>query len=163
MSDVSVALNTHSIFAGKYLAFFIGDSVYGLPLTHVIEIIGNLRATRVPGIPHYIKGIINLRGKIVPVIDARLKMDIEEIEYDDRTCIIIVNWNESLIGLIVDSVDEVLNFSDEQLSELPDSSSVNGNKYISSVGKIGEKLTLILDCDRFLGDGVDLSSSLSIV
>lgn len=141
-----------NVFAGKYLTFYIGDVVYGVALQNILEIIGIQQATRVPGIPRFVKGIINLRGRIVPVIDARIKIGAGEIEYDERTCIIVINWKESLVGLIVDRVAEVNDFKNEQLTSIPDFSSVNTNKYLSSICKVGERLVLILDCDKFLAD-----------
>lgn len=163
MSEVSanrtVETVESSVFAGKYLTFYIGETIYGVALAHVLEIIGNQTATRVPGIPTFVKGIINLRGRIVPVIDARLKIGAEEIEYDERTCIIVINWKESLVGLIVDRVAEVNDFDNEQISALPNFSNVNTNKYLSSVCKVGERLALILDCDKFLSDDIDIPSA----
>lgn len=141
-----------AVFAGKYLTFYIGETIYGVALENVLEIIGNQEATRVPGIPSFIKGIINLRGRIVPVIDARLKIGTEEIEYDERTCIIVITWKESLVGLIVDRVAEVNDFKNEQITSIPDFANVNTNKYLSSICKVGERLVLILDCDKFLSD-----------
>lgn len=150
--DGAVKTVESTVFAGKYLTFYIGETVYGVALENILEIIGIQEATRVPGIPRFVKGIINLRGRIVPVIDARIKIGAEEIAYDERTCIIVINWNESLVGLIVDRVAEVNDFNDDQIASLPDFSSVNTNKYLSSICKIGERLVLILDCDKFLAD-----------
>lgn len=141
-----------AVFAGKYLTFYIGETIYGVALENVLEIIGNQEATRVPGLPPFVKGIINLRGRIVPVIDARLKIGAEEIEYDERTCIIVITWKESLVGLIVDRVAEVNDFKTDQIASIPDFSNVNTNKYLSSICKVGERLVLILDCDKFLAD-----------
>lgn len=162
MSQVSASSTIKSVessvFAGKYLTFYIDDTIYGVALNNVLEIIGNQKATRVPGIPSFVKGIINLRGRIVPVIDARLKIGAEEIEYDERTCVIVINWNESLVGLIVDRVAEVNDFNNEQLSSIPDFSNLNNNKFLSSICKVGERLVLILDCDKFLSDDINVSS-----
>lgn len=150
--DSAVKSVESSVFAGKYLTFYIGETVYGVALENILEIIGIQEATRVPGIPRFVKGIINLRGRIVPVIDARIKIGAGEIEYDERTCIIVINWKESLVGLIVDRVAEVNDFKTEQIASIPDFSSVNTNKYLSSICKVGERLVLILDCDKFLAD-----------
>lgn len=150
--DGAVKTVESTAFAGKYLTFYIGETVYGVALENILEIIGIQEATRVPGIPRFVKGIINLRGRIVPVIDARIKIGAGEISYDERTCIIVINWNESLVGLIVDRVAEVNDFKGDQIASLPDFSSVNTNKYLSSICKIGERLVLILDCDKFLAD-----------
>lgn len=148
-----------SVFTDKYLTFYIGETIYGVALDNVIEIIGIQEAATVPGVPKHIKGIINLRGRIVPVINARLKIGIEEIPYDERTCIIVINWNDSLVGLIVDRVAEVADFTSDQLSALPDFSNLNSNKYLSSVCKIGERLVMILDCDKFLSDETEATAA----
>ncbi|MDD3429071.1 MAG: chemotaxis protein CheW [Oscillospiraceae bacterium] len=155
MSDNATVTTVSALgndLAGKYLTFYIGNCTYGVELVHVIEIIGIQDATSVPGVPAYIKGIINLRGRIVPVIDVRLKIGEEEKAYDERTCIIVINWQESLVGLIVDSVSEVIDFSADQLSALPEFSNVNTKKYLSSVCKTGNRLVLNLDCEKFLTD-----------
>lgn len=141
--------------SGKYLTFFIGNATYGVELTNVIEIIGIQSVTAVPGIPSYIKGIINLRGRIVPAIDVRRKIGMEEKEYDERTCIIVISWEDSLVGLIADSVSEVLTLESGMLAELPELSKKEiaaENKYLTSVTKIGDKLVLNLDCNKFLHD-----------
>lgn len=139
--------------AGKYLTFYIADAVYGVELLHVLEIISIQSVTKVPSTPVFVKGIINLRGRIVPVLDVRLKFGLEEKEYDERTCIIVVNIDDMTVGLIVDSVSEVVAFSGDKLSDLPQFSSVNQNKYIKSISRSGEKLVLNLDCETFLQDG----------
>lgn len=141
-----------SAFAGKYLTFYIDKNIYGLPIDSVLEIIGVQVATSVPGIPSFVKGIINLRGRIVPVIDARLKIGAKEAEYDERTCIVVINWQDSLVGLIVDRVAEVSDFKSEQISEIPDFSGINANKYLSTICRVGDSLVLVLDCDKFLMD-----------
>ncbi|MFV0498313.1 MAG: chemotaxis protein CheW [Candidatus Fimivivens sp.] len=156
MNEVEVNNSVQSVqsavFAGKYLTFYIGKTIYGVALENVLEIIGNQQTTRVPGTPAFVKGIINLRGRILPVIDVRIKMGVEAIEYDERTCIVVIIWNESLVGLIVDRVAEVNDFKNDQIAYIPDFSSVNTNKYLSSICKVGERVVLILDCDKFLAD-----------
>lgn len=144
--------------AGKYLTFYIADAVYGVELLHVLEIISIQSITTVPGTPVYVKGIINLRGRIVPVLDVRLKFRQEEKEYDERTCIIVISLEEMLVGLIVDSVSEVVNFSSNEMSDLPEFGSVNQNKYIKSISKANDKLVLNLDCEKFMQD--DMTESM---
>ena len=151
----NVKVTDAAVVSEKYLTFYIDDSIYGVSIDNVIEIINNEKCTYVPGIPRFIRGIINLRGRIVPVIDARLKLGAEEIEYDERSCTIVIDWQDSLVGLIVDRVAEVDDFSSEQLAALPDFASVNSNQYLSSICKVGERLVLILDCEKFLSDDVE--------
>ena len=137
---------------GVYLTFYIDSAVYGVELVNVIEIISIQCVTSVPGTPVYIKGIINLRGRIVPVIDVRLKIGIPEKEYDDKTCIIVVEMGETTVGMIVDSVSEVVAFNGENFASLPEFTNVNTREYLSSISKVGDKLVLNLDCEKFLND-----------
>ncbi|MEG0541579.1 MAG: chemotaxis protein CheW [Angelakisella sp.] len=138
--------------AGKYLTFFIGDKTYGVELLHVLEIISIQSVTTVPSTPVYVKGIINLRGRIVPVIDVRLKFNMQERDYDERTCIVVLNIDEMYVGLIVDQVSEVITFNNDSLASLPDFGSVNTNQYLKSIAKVKDKLVLNLDCEKFLQD-----------
>lgn len=138
--------------AGKFLTFYIAESVYGVELLHVLEIIGIQPVTYVPGTPVYVKGIINLRGRIVPVIDVRLKFGQCEKEHDERTCIIVIDMDDMLVGLIVDSVSEVVSVDSEVLSDLPGFTNVNTNQYLKSISKSENHLVLNLDCKKFLQD-----------
>lgn len=152
MSDNTLVLEEMSAddLSGKYLTFCIGDKNYGVELMHVLDIISIQSVTRVPSTPHYVKGIINLRGKIVPVIDVRLRFGIEERAYDERTCIIVLNLNDMQVGLIVDQVSEVLNTDRVEISALPEFATVNSNQFIQSIAKTADRLVIILDCETFL-------------
>ncbi|MDF1616293.1 chemotaxis protein CheW [Petrocella sp. FN5] len=136
---------------GKFLTFYLGDECYGIDILYVTEIIGIQPITVVPELPHFIKGIINLRGKIIPVMDARLKFNKEAKDYNDRTCIIVIDVAQLSIGIIVDAVAEVLNISDDNIVP-PPNLNTGGRKYIKSVGKSEEKITLILDCEKLLDE-----------
>lgn len=135
----------------KYLTFLLDSESYGIGINNVIEIIGIHPITLVPELPDYIKGIINLRGKIIPVMDVRLRFKKAFREYNDRTCIIVVDINDLSIGLIVDSVSEVLVIPDQDIIPPPNLNKVN-NKYIKGIGKIGKEVKLILDCDKLISD-----------
>lgn len=135
----------------KYLTFLLDNDSYGISINNVIEIIGIQPVTLVPELPDYIRGIINLRGKIISVMDVRLRFKKAFREYNDRTCIIVVDINDLSIGLIVDSVSEVLVISDQDIMPPPNLSNVN-NKYIKGIGKVGKEVKLILDCDELIGD-----------
>jgi purine-binding chemotaxis protein CheW len=111
-----------------------------------------LPITAIPDTPVYLKGIISLRGKIIPVIDMRLKFRKEPVQYNDRTCIIILNIDGIQVGLIVDKVAEVLNIKDEDIESPPDLNLSIKNRYLKGIGKIGEYLALILDCRKILAD-----------
>lgn len=139
--------------AGRYLTFQLGETTYGIELLHVVDIISILAITSVPNVPKYVKGIINLRGKIIPVVDMRLKFGREEIAYDERTCIIVINIEKVQVGLIVDRVSEVLSFDLDSISLIPEFDQYNSNKFFSSIGRVGAKLVMNLDCRKiFLDD-----------
>ena len=135
---------------GKYLTFLLGEESYGIGIEHVTEIIGLLPITVVPEVPAYIRGIMNLRGRIIPVMDMRLRFKKPFVEYDERTCIIVVEIGENSVGLIVDRVSEVTNISDDNIVEQPMLSSGASNRYIRSIGKVGGEVKMLLDCDQLL-------------
>lgn len=135
----------------KYLIFSIGKEDYGIDIKYVIEIIGIEPITDVPELPDYVKGVINLRGKIIPVMDVRLKFKKEEIEYDDRTCIIVVEIGTISIGLIIDRVLEVANIDENNISPPPKiNNKNNANKFIKGIGKVGKQVRLLIDCNKLL-------------
>lgn len=134
----------------KYLAFELGEESYGISIEHVTEIIGIMPITEVPELPDYIRGIINLRGRIIPVMDMRLRFKKEFVSYNERTCIIVVEMGNNAVGLIVDSVSEVTNISEENIVVQPQLSSGISNQYIQGIGKIGDKVKLLLDCEKLL-------------
>lgn len=136
----------------KYLIFSIGRESYGIDIKYVIEIIGIEPITEVPELPNYVKGVINLRGKIIPVMDVRLKFKKEEKEYDDRTCIIVVEIGSVSIGLIIDRVIEVVNINESNIAPPPkiNKGRDNANKYIKGIGKIGNEVRLLIDCNKLL-------------
>ena len=135
---------------GRFLTFTLDDEVYGIEIQHVTEIIGIQSITKVPEVPDYVKGIINLRGKIIPVIDVRLKFSKPAMEYDDRTCIVVIDINDVSVGLIVDNVDEVLTIDDEDIAAPPANKTGFENRYIKGIGKAGDKVQLLLDCEKLL-------------
>ncbi|WP_312643828.1 chemotaxis protein CheW [Hydrogenoanaerobacterium sp.] len=134
---------------GRFLTFDIGDMIYGVELLHVLEIISIQAITSVPRLPSYVKGIINLRGKIVPVVDVRLKLKKEEKEYDEKTCIIVVSVEDMSVGLIVDCVSEVIDIDNKGLSTPPELSTAASSQYLSSIAKVGDNVVLNIDLKRF--------------
>jgi purine-binding chemotaxis protein CheW len=137
----------------KFLTFCLGAEVYGIEIKYVTEIIGLQVITEVPDLPEYVKGIINLRGKIIPVIDVRLRFRKQAREYNDRTCVIVVDIKEIAVGLIVDTVAEVLTIAEQDIVPPPQvSSGTYQQRYIKAIGKVGNDVKLILDCDRLLTD-----------
>lgn len=144
---------TEDDLTGRFLTSYIDNAVYGIELTHVIDIISAQEVTNVPSTPAYVKGIINLRGSIVPVIDVRLKFNIPEREYDDHTCFIVVDIDDMQVAIVVDTVDEVVNLDNQVTASLPEFNNVNTKEYLRSISKVDNHLVLNLDCEKFLEDG----------
>lgn len=136
----------------QYLIFNLDTDYYGIDIKNVTEIIGIEKITPVPELPDYVKGIISLRGKIIPVIDVRTRFKMSEIEYNDRTCVIIVDLKGIAVGLIVDGVSEVLSFSENDIVPPPGIGSNERNKYLMGIGKVGSEVRLLIDCDELLND-----------
>ena len=137
---------------GKYLMFGLGTEDYGIEIRFVTEIIGVQPIIVLPEVPDHIKGIINLRGKIIPVMDIRLKFRKEPVPYTDRTCIIVIDTGDIVAGLIVDTVAEVLNIEDDNIMPPPSIGTNLSNKYMHGIGKAEERIILLLDCKKLLLD-----------
>lgn len=135
----------------KYLLCKLGDEEYGINITCVQGIEELQKIVHVPDLPEYVKGVINMRGKIIPVIDLRLKFNMAEREYDDRTCIILTRIKNSEMGLIVDTVSEVLDIPEKDINPPPSfRSSSEQDRYISGLGKIEEEVKILLDVEKLL-------------
>lgn len=136
----------------RLLTFSIGNNGYGIPILEVKELIGMMEITTVPKTPEFIKGIINLRGKIIPVMDLRIKFGIESQEYDERTCIIVVevriNGVKKLLGVVVDTVSEVVTISEDQVEPPPEYGLTVGHNSILGIGKIKDRVVIILDINE---------------
>ena len=137
----------------RFLTFAVGKEIYGIEIMHVTEIIGIQSITAVPELPDYLKGIINLRGKIIPVMDVRLRFKKEPRTYDDRTCVIVIDVESSPIGLIVDNVAEVLTIQDTDIVEPPRlKNGFGGSNFVNRIGKTGNEVKLLLDCSKLLSE-----------
>ena len=140
---------------GKYLTFSLAGEEYGIGILKVKEIIGMMEITRVPQTPSYVKGVINLRGKVIPVIDLRQKFGLEAGEYTERTCVVVVevlrDGGQVLIGSVVDSVSEVLNIKEGEIEETPDFGVQMDTQYLLGMAKAGGGIKLLLDLDSVLG------------
>lgn len=150
--DINNQLEEQDMQKDRFLTFMIDKEVYGIEINYITEIVGIQAITEMPEMPDYVKGIINLRGVIIPVMDVRLRFRKEQKEYDDRTCVIVIDFNAVSVGLVVDSVSEVMTISGENILELPKINSSTGNKYLKNIGKNGQNVILILDCEHFLSD-----------
>jgi purine-binding chemotaxis protein CheW len=140
---------------GKYLTFSLAGEEYGIGILKIREIIGMLPITSVPETPPYVKGVINLRGKVIPVVDLRLRFGMPEIDYTERTCIIVVEMKGPAgvvsIGTVVDAVSEVLNIKGEDIADTPSFGAKFDSEYILGMAKMGKGVKLLLDIDRVLG------------
>jgi len=135
---------------GKYLTFEIEGDAYGLEIQHVDDIIGIQEITQVPCQPNSVQGVINLRGKIVPTLDVRLRFGKEFRNYDDRTCIVVLDMKGTPVGIVVDRVLEVTQIPEENISVPPKFELEDENIFIAGIGKYEEKPVILLDCLRLL-------------
>lgn len=138
----------------KFLMCKLGKEVYGIDITYVTDIIELQKITEVPDMPKYVRGVINLRGQVIPVIDLRLRFRMESREYDDRTVITVVQIRNNAIGFIIDTATEVQDIPQKDIEPAP---SFHGNeekkKYVAGLGKVGENVTILLDVDKLVDEG----------
>ncbi len=134
----------------QFVTFYINDELYGIPVLQVQEIIGMTKITSVPNSLPYMKGVIDLRGEVVPVIDMRNKFGMPETEYSSFTVIIIVEVGDRLVGMVVDSVSDVLNIPVKDMREMPQLSSKVQRDFIDGIGQCGSDLVIILNAERIL-------------
>jgi len=150
MTDITEQYLTESDTLGNtFLTFQLDKEVYGIEIKYVTEIIGIQTITVVPDMPEYIRGIINLRGRIVPVMDVRVRFKKNFREYNDRTCVIVVNVNELSMGLIVDNVSEVITIPEAEITAPPEMG-IDRDKFIMGIGKTENDVKLLLDCEKLL-------------
>lgn len=139
---------------GKYLTFTLDDEAYGIGILKIKEIIGMMPVTPVPQTPAFVKGVINLRGKVIPVVELRLRFGLEAMEYTERTCIIVVEMEgqsgDVVIGIVVDSVSEVLNIKAEDIEDAPNFGTKLQTDYILGMAKMEGSVKILLDIDRVL-------------
>jgi purine-binding chemotaxis protein CheW len=151
--------------AGKYLTFVLGKEEYGISIMTIKEIIGMMPITFVPQTPGHVKGVINLRGKVIPVIDLRLRFNIEEKAYTERTCIIVVEIAGSVgtiqVGIVVDAVSEVLNIRKEDIQSPPESGANLKTDYILGMAKMNGDVKILLDIEHVLYDENAVSMQLA--
>jgi purine-binding chemotaxis protein CheW len=156
---VNQAVAATSQLAGKYLTFAVGDEEYGVPVLKVREIIKMMDITHVPQVPKHVKGVVNLRGKVIPVVDLGLKFAFCEQAYTERTCIIVVEValasGNMMMGIVVDAVSEVLNIAADEIEHTPKFGERVTTDFMKGVAKVKGKVKILLDLDRVLGaDGV---------
>ena len=139
---------------GKYLTFTLASEEYGISILKIKEIIGMISITSIPQTPDYVKGVINLRGKVIPVVDLRMKFGMRAIDYDERTCIIVLEIGEKgselMIGIVVDTVSEVLNIKGEEIEDTPHFGTALDTDYIMGMAKSEDAVKILLDIDKIL-------------
>lgn len=140
---------------GKYMTFKSGSEYFGLEIQYVQQIIQFQTITRIPETEDYIKGLINLRGKIIPVVDVRARFKQGACEYNDKTCILVINVKSTTVGLIVEQIAEVVQLSEENILPPPSIGRADKghNKYVYGIGKVGNTVKLLLDPEKLLYDG----------
>lgn len=152
MTDQSIQSNAtiERGLEGKYLSFILGDEEYAIEILTVREIISVIDITAIPNVPDYIKGVINLRGKVIAVIDLRLKFGMPEKEYDKSTCTIVVSYGDRFMGIIVDTVSEVLEVHDQDIDPPPSFGSLVSTDFILGMGKVKDMVVILLDICKVL-------------
>jgi purine-binding chemotaxis protein CheW len=135
---------------GKFLTFFLGDEEYGLEILKVQEIIGLMTITRVPRTPEFVRGVINLRGKVIPIVELRRKFRMETVEDTDQTCVIVVQTQGVQFGVVVDRVSEVVDLDAESIEDAPEFGADIDTRYILGMGKSESRVRILVDIDRVL-------------
>lgn len=137
---------------GGILTFYIEDQIYGIEIKYITDIIEIQPITAVPKVPQFIKGVFNLRGKVIPVMSIRERFGIEQIPFDSRTCIVVVDIDDVSVGIIIDKVCEVFNVSSTDITPPPTFKSVNANQFIAHIVNAKDHVKLILDCRKLIFD-----------
>ncbi|MEX2479044.1 MAG: chemotaxis protein CheW [Gracilimonas sp.] len=140
--------NGTELKGGKFLSFFLGEEEYAIEILKVQEIIGLMPITPVPKMPSYIRGVLNLRGKIVPVMNLRLRFGLQAVEDTDETCVIVVQDRQYLMGVLVDKVSEVADIMDAQIEEVPSFGVAANSDYLAGIGKVKESVKMIVDVHK---------------
>lgn len=148
MSQVleKLADNSEDTLNSMFLTFRLSHEDYGIEVRYVTEIVGMQKVTEVPDMPAFVKGVVNLRGQVIPVIDMRIRFHMESRPYDERTCIVVVNINNMQVGLVVDTISEVRNIEAKLISPAPS----NSPAYIQGMAKIGDRVVILLDGQQVL-------------
>ncbi len=134
----------------KYLTFQLGEEEYGIEIRHVTEVVGLQKITAVPDMPEFIRGVVNLRGQVIPVMDVRARFRMMARDYDDRTCVIVVSIKGTPIGLVVDEVQEVLDLPEKSIEPPPKISLEDSSNFIQGLGKTGDDVKILLDVNKLL-------------
>ncbi|QIZ47674.1 chemotaxis protein CheW [Dickeya zeae] len=134
----------------EFLIFTLGDEEYGVDILKVQEIRGYDQVTRIANTPEFIKGVTNLRGVIVPIVDLRIKFMQQEVDYDDNTVVIVLNLGQRVVGIVVDGVSDVLSLTAEQIRPAPEFAVTLSTEYLTGLGSLGERMLILVDIERLL-------------
>lgn len=145
------AASKNASAAGEYLTFLLGSEEYGLEILKVQEIRGYDAVTQIANTPDFIKGVVNLRGKIVPIVDMRIKFNLGKVEYDEFTVVIILSLNQRVIGIVVDGVSDVMALNEEQIRDVPSLVTSIDTKYIVGLASVEEKMLILVDIEQLMG------------
>ena len=145
--------------SGQFLTFTLQNEEYGIEILKVQEIKGFSKITPIPNAPPFVRGVLNLRGTVVPIIDLRARFSMTEKEYDQFTCIVVVNVGSRVVGLVVDTVSDVLNIPTDAIAEPPELTTSGDGSCITGMGKLGERIVMLLDTGKLVGTD-SLSSEL---
>lgn len=168
MNNATTLQGTHALKTdsrtGKYLTFFLSGEEYGVEILKVQEIIGRMPITPVPLTSKYIRGVINLRGKIHPIMDIKIKFGMEETELTDESCIIVISTASMMMGVLVDKVSEVVNIRSEDIEDTPSFGADVNMDYLLGVGKTGGRVRLLLDIEKVItaSDIIDMKKAASV-
>jgi len=144
--------NDSQVEGGKFLSFFLGNEEYAIEILKVQEIIGLLPITPVPKMPSYVRGVLNLRGKIVPIMNLRVRFGLPTVEDTEETCIIVIQEEKHLMGIVVDKVSEVADIETQQIEQVPSFGITGNSEYLSGIGKLKESVKMILDVHKVVFD-----------
>jgi purine-binding chemotaxis protein CheW len=149
-SSAAAAAASGAAAANEFLTFTLGAEEYGVDILKVQEIRGYDTVTRIPDAPDFIKGVINLRGTIVPVVDMRLKLKLAKVEYNAFTVMIILNVANRVVGMVVDGVSDVINLTPDQIKPAPEFSGAMNTSYITGLGTIDQRMLILMDIERLI-------------
>lgn len=153
-------LEENSQGSQEFLVFTLGEEDYAIDILKVQEIRGYENVTRIANTPEFMKGVTNLRGVIVPIVDLRIKFNLENVEYNDQTVVIVLNIGERVVGIVVDSVSDVTTLKDDQIKPPPEFSTTLSTEYLTGLGSIGDTMLVIVDIQKLLtSDEMELMSS----
>ena len=148
--DEEIEEDSQDTMEDLYIIFFIDGREYGIEIRYLIEIIAFQPVTFVPNLPKYVKGVLNLRGKIIPVLDVRTRFGMPSIDYTENTCILILNFNNLSASLIVDGVKEVLRITKDNIEPSPGFEEANVERFVDSIGKSGDTLKILINVEKFI-------------